>query len=201
MKNIQTDNDLVLVSNVQNSNDEESLKELIRRHNPMCFSLYKKYSFAIETSGTHLEDLVSLKDYIIYQSAKSFDANKKSKFSTWLYNQIRYQCLNSINENKNTLTMETDKLNFLIEQSNKNNLPNISIKDTNEYVFTILNSLADKRIPSIYKMRYFNGKKLMAWSKIAKKMGISTQTAINLHRKGMNLLKTKLNSKNFLETV
>lgn len=202
MKNIQDYNDSILASNVKLSNDEESLKELIRRHNPMCFSLYKKYSSAIEVSGVNLQDLISSKDYIIYQSAKSFNPDKKSKFSTWLYNQIRYQCLNTINSNKNTLSMEIEKINFLIDQmSLKENNSSEKVKDANEYIFKILESCLDKRILQIYKMRYFNGSKLMAWSKIAKKLKISTQTAINLHKKGMALLKVKINSNFYLERV
>lgn len=202
MKNIQDYNDLILVSNVKSSNDEESLKELIRRHNPMCFSLYKKYSSALEVSGVNLQDLISSKDYIIYQSAKSFNPDKKSKFSTWLYNQIRYQCLNTINNNKNTLSMEVEKINFLIDQmSLKENNSSEKAKDANEYIFKILESCLDKRILQIYKMRYFNGSKLMAWSKIAKKLKVSTQTAINLHKKGMTLLKVKINSNFYLERV
>lgn len=202
MKNIQEYNDLVLVSNIKSSNDEESLKELIRRHNPMCFSVYKKYSSALQVSGLNIEDLISSKDYVIYQSAKSFNFDKKSKFSTWLYNQIRYQCLNTINENKNTLTMEIEKINFLIDQMNsKENSSSEKIKDANEYIFKILESCSDKRILQIYKMRYFNGPKLMAWSKIGKKLKISTQTAINLHKKGMDLLKIKINSNFYLERV
>jgi len=202
MKNIQDYNDLILVSNIKSSNDEESLKELIRRHNPMCFSLYKKYSSALEVSGVNLQDLISSKDYIIYQSAKSFDPDKKSKFSTWLYNQIRYQCLNTINNNKNTMSMEVEKINFLIDQmSLKENNSSEKVKDANEYIFKILESCLDKRILQIYKMRYFNGSKLMAWSKIAKKLKVSTQTAINLHKKGMSLLKVKINSNFYLERV
>jgi len=202
MKSIQDYNDSILVSNVQSSNDEESLKELIRRHNPMCFSLYKKYSSALDVSGANLQDLISSKDYMIYQSAKSFNPDKKSKFSTWLYNQIRYQCLNTINSNKNTLSMEVEKINFLIDQmSLKENNSSEKVKDTNEYIFKILESCLDKRILQIYKMRYFNGSKLMAWSKIAKKLKISTQTAINLHKKGMVLLKVKINSNFYLERV
>jgi hypothetical protein len=71
----------------------------------------------------------------------------------------------------------------------------------NEYLFTILESFADERILKIYKMRYFSGKKITPWSKIAKNLNISTQTAINLHKKGLKLLKTKINSNFYLERV
>ena len=36
----------------------------------------------------------------------------------------------------------------------------------------------------------------MAWNKIGKTLGISTQTAINLHNKGKRFIKNKLTSLN-----
>lgn len=202
MKIIDQDEDLNLVEKIKQTNDEESLKFLIKKHDAMCFSLYKKYSNLINASGCALEDLSSQKDYIVYKSALSFDPNKKSKFSTWLYNQIRYQCLNVINQNKNLITMDTEKINFLLESNQMRNKDNTTeIKNLNEYLFTILESFADDRILKVYKLRYFSGKKVLPWSKIAKNLKISTQTAINLHKKGLKLLKTKINSNFYLERV
>lgn len=202
MKIIDQDEDLNLVERIKQTNDEESLKFLIKKHDAMCFSLYKKYSNLINASGCALEDLSSQKDYIVYKSALSFDPNKKSKFSTWLYNQIRYQCLNIINQNKNLITMDTEKINFLLESNQLKNKDNTTeIKNLNEYLFTILESFADDRILKVYKLRYFSGKKVLPWSKIAKNLKISTQTAINLHKKGLKLLKTKINSNFYLERV
>lgn len=202
MKIIDQDEDLNLVEKIKQTNDEESLKFLIKKHDAMCFSLYKKYSNLINASGCALEDLSSQKDYIVYKSALSFDPNKKSKFSTWLYNQIRYQCLNVINQNKNLITMDTEKINFLLESNQMRNKDNTAeIKNLNEYLFTILESFADDRILKVYKLRYFSGKKVLPWSKIAKNLKISTQTAINLHKKGLKLLKTKINSNFYLERV
>jgi RNA polymerase sigma factor (sigma-70 family) len=203
MNNTNYPNDINLINKIKDSNDEESLKLLIKRHEPMCFSIYKKYSNLISSSGASIEDLAADKGLIVYKSALSFNDEKKSKFSTWLYNQIRYQCLNYINQNKNTIPMENDKINYLIEQNSKlNNDKNPEeIKNINEYIFKILDSSSDPRISKVYHLRYFSGSKLTPWSKIAKDMGLSTQTVINLHKKGANLLKIKLNSKIFLERV
>lgn len=203
MNTMQQIDDIDLIKKIKESNDEESLKSLIKRHAPMCFSIYKKYVTLISSSGVSINELAGEKDLIVYKSALSYDEAKKSKFSTWLYNQIRYQCLNYINQNKNTITMDNDKINFLLEEKNKNNpIKNIDeLKNVNEYIFTILDSCEDKRLSKIYQLRYFGGKKLTPWSKIAKQMNISTQTAINLHKRGVNLLKIKLNSKIYLERV
>lgn len=191
--------DTILVKNIQEKNDEESLKMLINKHSALCNSLYKKYSNPMITSGVHLQDVIDQKDYIVYKSAMSFDPCKNSKFSTWLYNQVRYQCLNCMNENSHYLTLETDKLNYLIE---KHTPIQKEYKNINEYIMNIIESCADKRVEKIFKMRYMNGtNKKTPWNKIAKKLKISTQTAINIHNKAIKLLKTKVESKNSFDKI
>ena len=54
-----------------------------------------------------------------------------------------------------------------------------------------LKSIKDKRVAQVYCLRYFSGKK-MTWSEIGKKMGFSSQTAINLHKRGADLLRVKI---------
>jgi len=191
--------DSILVKNIQEKNDEESLKMLINRHAPLCNSLYKKYSAPMLASGVHVQDIIDQKDYIVYKSAMTFDPCKNSKFSTWLYNQVRYQCLNCMNENSHYLTLETDKLNYLIE---KQNPPQKEYKNINDYIFNIIDSCADKRIKKIFEMRYLNNtNKKIPWNKIGKKLKISTQTAINLHNKTIKLLKNKIESKNCFDKI
>lgn len=192
--------DINLIENIKKYNDEESLKTLIERHAGLCNSLYKKYSAPLQASGVCLDDIIKEKDYIVYKSALSFDKDKKSKFSTWLYNQIRYQCLNSINENAHYLPLENDKLNFLIEKNAQNKED--SFKNLNEFIFNIIDSCSDKRVEKIFRLRYMNEtNKKMSWNKIAKKLKISTQTAINIHNKTLRLLKTKVNSKNCFDKI
>jgi len=192
--------DIYLIDNIKKYNDEESLKVLIERHSGLCNSLYKKYSSPLQASGVCLDDIIKEKDYMVYKSALSFDINKRSKFSTWLYNQIRFQCLNSINENSHYLALDQDKLNFLIEKEHVKN-PEIS-KNLNQYIYSIIESLSDKRIEKIFKLRYAGeNRKKMSWSKISKKLNISTQTAINLHNKTIKFLKNKINSQNCFDKI
>ena len=191
--------DITLVKNIKERNDEEALKVLIQKHSALCNSLYKKYSTPMVASGVHLQDVIDQKDYMVYKSALSFDENKNSKFSTWLYNQVRYQCLNCMNENSHYLSLETDKLNYLIE---KNTPLKKEYKNINDYILNIIESCSDERIQKIFKMRYSNdSNKKMSWNKIAKKLEISTQTAINIHNKAIKLLKTKVESKNSFDKI
>ena len=146
-----------------------------------------------------MNDLIADKNYMIYKSAISFDESKNSKFSTWLYNQIRYQCLNSINKKTNTINYEMSDLEKVI---NKNcNLPSQKNADATDYIYYILEKIEDKRLKKIFKLRYSDGKKNMPWKKIGKKMNLSTQTVINLHNKTIALLRNKLMSQNSFDKI
>jgi len=69
-------------------------------------------------------------------------------------------------------------------------------KELGSHIFFILNELKDKRISSVYKLRYYSEYNKMTWSRIGKRMGFSSQTAINLHKKGAEVLKRKINKIN-----
>ena len=183
--------DLFLIRKIKKSNCENSLKELIYRHSRLCFDIYHKYLPAIRASGMFPEDAICEKDYIIYKSAISYNPEKKTKFSTWLGNQVRYNCLNKINKSKPHMLLEDEESDFLIE---KNEEPDfLEIK---EYVLNILSQLKDERIKKIFEIRYFSGtRKCVTWEKIGKNMKVSSQTAINLHNKGKKILVRKIKSK------
>jgi len=181
----------LLIREIKKSNCENSLKELIHRHSRLCFDIYHKYLPAIKASGMFPEDAINEKDYIIYKSAMSYNPEKKTKFSTWLGNQIRYNCLNKINKSRPHQLIEDEEFDFIIEKSDG---PDFS--ELKEYVLNILNQIKDERIKRIFELRYFSGtRKCVTWDKIGKKMRVSSQTAINLHNKGKALLVRKLKSK------
>jgi hypothetical protein len=50
-------------------------------------------------------------------------------------------------------------------------------------------------------MRYFEDASNQTWTKIGKKMNMSTQNAINLHNKGVQILKNKLTSKDLFDKI
>jgi RNA polymerase sigma factor (sigma-70 family) len=196
--------DLELVKRVQKRNCEKSLKILIDKHSPLCFDIFKRYLPALTKTGTFADDIFSEKHYLIYKSALSFKTSKKTKFSTWLGNQMRYHCLNALNKNK-LIPVSDEIINLNI---NKN--PHLARKTENfgesiDYVFNLLRQLKDKRVKQVFELRYFadiSKKKKAPWSLVAKRMSVSTQTAINLHGKGLKMLKSKMiKSQNKLDEI
>lgn len=185
--------DTELAKNVKLNSCNSSLKELIHRHSALCVDICKKYTPALQASGVSVDDVYKDKDYIVYKSALSFNPDKNVKFSTWLGNQVRYYCLNSINKNGTLLSVDTDHLDYLSSQKEDLNEKKYDLEI--EYVFTILSKLKDSRIKDVFNYRYFKtNKNKMPWSEIALKMGVSTQTAINLHKRGIKILNKKMNS-------
>ena len=120
------------------------------------------------------------------------------KFSTWLANQVKYFCLNTLNKkSKDRLVATEDQI-----LDSLNEKP-ITQKHENLFEFTgnILSQLKDSRIRKIFSLRYSSAEKKPSWCIIAEKLQISTQTAINLHNKGISILRKKIKSEKFLDNV
>jgi len=183
------------INNIQLKDCADSLSCVIERYTPVFLSMYSKFFYSMKESGADPADILEDKDLIIYEAAKSFDLNKGSSFCTWLSNNTRYRCLHLINKTKKmSILKERVKTNNELSFNNFNK--NIfKEKELNTHIFSILNKLKDKRISSVYKLRYFSGSK-MTWSNIGKHLGFSSQTAINLHARGANALKKKINKIN-----
>ena len=62
-----------------------------------------------------------------------------------------------------------------------------------ENILPIFSELSDNRISYVFKRKYsdYNVK----WKNIAEELGVTTQTVLNLHKKGLSLLKRKINNK------
>jgi len=186
--------DIELVENIKNTNCEDSLKVLISRHSPLCYDVCRKYAPAMCNSGLHVEDVTSEKDYLIYKSAMSFNPDKKTKFSTWLGNQVRYHCLNSMNKN-NLIATEDSQIDYFLHKDLDDD-PKDSVPEQMEYIENLINQSKDKRIKKVIQIRYFeNPNKKTPWNKVADKMGVSTQTAINLHNKAVKMIRYKMTNK------
>jgi len=177
-----------LANEVKEKDCENSLVELIGRHSNLCYKVCQKYMPVMNASGIFVDDVLGDKDYIIYHSAKTFDPTRKTKFSTWLGNQVRYHCLNKINKNKKYVTTEDQELSFLIDKDEQKD----NTDELKDYISNLLKRIKDKRIKQIFELRYFSDEEKMTWTAVAKKVKVSSQTAINLHNRGLSILKKRI---------
>jgi RNA polymerase sigma factor (sigma-70 family) len=194
--------DTDLIENIKCSNCNDSMKELEDRHSGICYTMIKKYYNTMSSIGIDPNEIAKEKDYVIYKSALNFNPTKNIKFSTWVGNQMRFHCLNCMNKNNNLISMESDAIKNVIEKKQSEHNDHIFLnKEKSEFIFNLLKQLKDKRIEKIFKLRYFSERKNMSWSKIGKKLNISTQTVINIHNKTISFLKNKLESENLQDTI
>jgi DNA-directed RNA polymerase sigma subunit (sigma70/sigma32) len=201
LNDLQYLTDADLIKNIKDNNCNESMKELEDRHSGICYTMIKKYYNSMSSVGVDPVELAKEKDYVIFKSALNFDASRNIKFSTWLGNQMRFHCLNCMNKNNTTISMENESIKNIMEKNQVMNSTSLLNKDNCEYIFNLLDQLKDKRIIEIFKIRYFSDKKTVSWSKIGRKLKISTQTVINLHNKTLRFLKNKLESSSFQDTI
>ena len=190
--------DNYLVERIKLTNCEKSLEELIKRHSPICFKVIKRYASTFYANNINLIEASSDKNLIIWNSAKSFNIEKNVKFSTWLANQVKYSCLNALNKKSKDrlVSTEDDILDVLKEKATEEPEGNLF-----EFTGNILNQLKDKRIKDIFSMRYSTQYKKPSWCKVAEEVNVSTQTAINLHNRGIAVLRRKITSKKFLDSI
>ena len=190
--------DNYLVERIKLTNCEKSLEELIKRHSAICFKVIKRYASTFYANNINVIDASSDKNLIIWNSAKSFNIDKNVKFSTWLANQVKYSCLNALNKkSKDRLVATEDEILDVLKEKT----PEEDNNNLFEFTDNILNQLRDKRIKQIFSMRYSNHHKKPSWCKVAEKLNVSTQTAINLHNRGIAVLRKKMGSKKFLDSI
>lgn len=194
-------NESQLIKKIKKENCSESLKQLENMHGGLCVKIIKKYLNQLNDKNFSIEDMLKDKVYVVYQSALSFDPKRNIKYSTWLGNQIRYFCLNTLNKNKNNLCLDNEKIKYLVEKKQIEESNTQMDQSKLDYIFDIIQNMKDKRIEKIFKMRYFDSKKLKAWNEIGKKLHISTQTAINIHNKALEFLNKKITSKNLFDKI
>ena len=195
-----TDQDLALVKRVKKSNCNDSFVQLSESYGNFYYSIAQKYISVLVKMGMSRDDIKQEKNYVLFKAISSFDESQNTKFSTWFCNCSKYHFLNFINANKKYVLSEDKTIDFF------NQKQNLVFHDPNhemyDYINKILSGFSDERIKKVYFLRYFSGnQKLTTWSKIAKKLNISTQTAINIHEKAKDFLKHKINSKETCDLI
>jgi len=179
--------DIYLIKKVKNDNDTDSIKELIERHSGIYIEMVNKY-IPDTMEGVHKEDIIQDRSFCIYDAALNFDQKKNAKFSTYVGNLARWKCLNIYNKN---VKFPQSCISDIFDErvSCDPGINKIEEKEDIERIFLAVDSIPDKRVKKIFKMRYKEGKKLTPWKKIAKKLDLSIQGCINIHNKHLTEIK------------
>ncbi len=197
------DNSLVKRVKVDGCND--SFKEILNRHQKLFYRICQNYMSILESKGHKRDDVLSDLSFVVFKAVKTYKQNKKTKFSTWLGNCSKYFCLSLINLKDRFIDADEETITFYINNQSKENYDREESRtEDKEYIFQILKKLKDPRIPKVFELRYFDQdkkNKKATWSVIAKKINTSTQTAINLHQRGIDILNKKIKAENYSDTI
>lgn len=186
--------DQELIDRVKEDQDNDSLLEIINRHSGVYHDMVDRFLSGNKNSAER-ESLLEDKEFTIYNSVMKYDSSRGAKFPTYLANEAKWKCLNSLTRKKK---FQKCSLEELLKQPQSEG--DLEIHENHE-VFSLfklfLQKEKDERMEKIIDMRY-NGvsNKLTPWRKIAKSLGMSIQGVINIHNRC--LLKFKKESENYV---
>jgi RNA polymerase sigma factor (sigma-70 family) len=195
--NLMTDSDLIS-SLKEDQKSSECLMELVDRHSGIYMTMVNNYTPKSNKSGpTYKTELISDKNYYIYQAALKYNEEKKTKFSTYLGNETRWMCLNLYNREKNKSMKEvsTDDEDSIIKLIDPQNVSQDFINsEITQKINQIIEDDPDSRISKVFKMRYSDpaGNKLTPWRRISEKLNLSIQGCINIHNRTIDRIKKEL---------
>jgi hypothetical protein len=185
--------DEYLVKEIKDKKDNDSLLELISRHSGIYVEMIRRYGQKHLTE-TQINDLMNEKDFNIYSAALEHD-EAKSKFSTYLANRTKYNCLtNKTINKKNSKFVNFDDVEYEQEANQEIPCENSSKREFLKKVCFLLEQHEDYRVKEIFQERYFSAdeKKLKPWKQIAEKMNLSIQGCIDIHNRTIEQLQKKI---------
>ena len=198
MVDIEKIPDLTLVQQVKENACSESFNELTRRHSNLFYKVCQNYIKTLTSLGYCQTDIFEERDVVMFEAVLKFNPDKGAQFSTWLGNYTRYFCLNKINHAKNMPEVGSEEeieavFNDTSIQEFVSRQPDVDM----EGVFKALDATRDARITSIFRLRYDPDKrKKRTWANIADQLNLTVQTTIQLHKKGLKLLREEIAKQN-----
>jgi len=148
-----SDNELILKIKEDSSND--LFRELMERHENLYYKVCHGYTNALKKTGFSLEDILSDKMYVFFSSVSSFDPEKKVKFSTWLANQTRFNCLNKISSTKNKFFIDNEEISPIIDsEMSMEAFRRNEIRINLDNIILVFSELSDERISYVFKRKY-----------------------------------------------
>jgi len=184
------ESDLSLINKIKETRDSGCLTELISRHSGIYVYIVDQYT-KNKSASYGRETIMEDKDFMIYQTALSYNPDKNSKFSTFLANQTKWKCLNFLNNSKlkREVSMETV---YNEQYSPEDSYSTISKLEAFDIFNSMLEEESDKRVKKIIDIRYnTTNNKLIPWRRVAKDLNMSIQGCINIHNKFLEKVKTK----------
>ena len=171
------------------SNIEEKLKD----KNLMRIARSAANSFSPVLSQDEIESCILT---ALWKAMKKYDENSKTKFSTFLYNGVKMECLtqrkfNLSHKNKKVKFVKTNKSYFFNKRKDTPSQSRNFIEDPNNYTETIdmMDEIKNLSDPELVYDRFY---KNMTIKELAKKRGVCGETIRIRLKKNLKNLKRNL---------
>lgn len=149
------------------------LEEILKDQDMIKIANKAAQSFSEVLSKDDIENCILSAAWV---AVNNFDENKKTKFSTYLYKGVYYECLKQIKiQKKSALT--------------NRNLMNYSTINSEVSKIDLMDEITACSNPDIIFDKFYSN---MTLDEIAKKKGVSKETIRFRLKKDINLLKTRL---------
>jgi RNA polymerase sigma factor (sigma-70 family) len=198
MENVSDLSDLVLVNRVKENACSDSFVELSNRHGNLFYKICQSYIKVLSIVGYHPDDIFEDRDVVIFEAIRKYDPNRGARFSTFLANVTRWFCLNKINKTKGVPENGSEEemeaaFNDKSVENFENQKPEVDV----DAIFRTLSQTKDGRILNLFKLRYDTSlDKKRPWIEIADQLKLSVQATMQLHKKGLKLLREEMASEN-----
>lgn len=194
-----TDNELI--KNIKEFQCSESFNEILKRHENLFHKTLHGFKEKIEQKNIDKNQIGDDVIYHMYKAILSFKEDKKVKFSTWLANWVKFQCLNIVYKKPLITSLDHNDLNNEEEENFqiKYILDKEKIEENTSYedyvdlnnIKEIIKNFSDKRITSVFEQRFFQNK-YKTWKEIGNSLGLTAQSAIDLFEKGAKIIREEL---------
>lgn len=183
-KRFSSDQDLKLIEAVQQTGDDNAMRQLISTHSGVyseCLSNSLSSDYEV-----YKQELRDDKDYMMYKFAMEYDPTKNMKYPTYVGQRVKWMCMNIVNRSKPWESLEEGSFDCSYEQE---------FEDLDQKRLDEIQSLAtlypDKRIIQIINERYFL-KNPTSWKDLSTKMNNGQQALMGLHKKFLLWAKPKM---------
>lgn len=183
MKSLKDYEDNELISLIKKGkNVEACLEEITSRHEKLFYKIIHKYTY-FRTKECR-SDFIKDKNLLFYNICLDFKCDKKSKFTTFFYNRLKWILIKDYQIFKKKFLNQVEITNEIENKKDfeyKENLSNISSEV--DQAMDFIKKQKDERILKIFTLRYLNGSgnKLMPWHQVCKKVDLSIQGCIDVH--------------------
>lgn len=170
MFNLKDKPDDYLVKQIKTDSEisNECIKVLSDRHGGMYRETVNKY---LKSSGIYnLSDAYNDRDFMVYQTAKSFDENKKTKFSTFFCHTVRWKLQNKIKKEKGVVQEPIDGFFDLV--GSEDVVKDAEIESLKEFSIDVLSKSKNPNLKEVFELYYLEGYSI---TEIANILGKSKQ--------------------------